>query len=71
MEAISGLGLGLQASVTWEVQPEDLKALLKPRFGLTECRYLELTNLREIKSGESLSELLEVSANGGRQLRES
>lgn len=47
------------------------KTCKQTRVGLTKCRYLELTNLREIKSGESLSELLEVSANGGRKLRES
>lgn len=47
------------------------KTCKQTRVGLTDCRYLELTNLREIKSGESLSELLEVDANGGWQLRES
>lgn len=47
------------------------KTCKQTRVSLTDCRYLELTNLREIKSGESLSELLEVDANGGWQLKES
>lgn len=39
--------------------------------GLIDCRYLGPTNLRERERAVSrLSELLEVSANGGRQLRE-